>query len=131
MVDVTALLHAIVAALMSLAAVSAAQPATRVAETVGPTALTEPPLVPTGRCAEWEQTALDAGWTAAQWPTVDRVMWCESRCNAGARNHSGASGLMQIMPMHWHGGDPLDPATNLTMALDVYASQGWRAWSCY
>jgi hypothetical protein len=30
------------------------------------------------RCAEWFSAALDAGFTEEQWPTVDRLMWCES-----------------------------------------------------
>jgi hypothetical protein len=33
--------------------------------------------------------------------------------------------------MWWRGRDPLDPATNLTMALEVHGAQGWHAWSCY
>jgi hypothetical protein len=83
------------------------------------------------RCAEWFSVALDAGFTEEQWPTVDRLMWCESNCQPKAYNRSGASGLMQIMPMHHHGRDPFDPATNLVMAHEVYERQGWRAWSCY
>lgn len=128
----TAILRAFVALALSIQSVAAGQPATRVAETVGPPAPTDPPFVPTGRCAQWEQTALDVGWTAAQWPTADRVMWCESRCNPGARNRSGAVGLMQVLS-HWFapGDDPTDPATNLRVALDVWQRQGWRAWSCY
>jgi hypothetical protein len=109
------------AALFLLAlAVAPTAPAVRVTTTVAPT----------GRCAQWEPTALEVGWTVDQWPTVDRVMWCESHCQPGAHNRSGASGLMQLMPGWWHGRDPYDPATNLTIALEVLAAQGWRAWSC-
>lgn len=113
------------------AALSATQPAVRVAETIGPTTVTTAALKPTGRCAEWEQPALDAGWSLEQWPTLDRVIWCESRCDPAAHNPSGAAGLLQIMPMHWHGRDPYDPATNLAIGFEVLERQGWRAWSCY
>jgi len=132
---VTQLLRAFMALVLSISAtVEAHEPAERVAETVGPPAPTDPPtstLTPTGRCAQWETTALDSGWPIDEWPTVDRVMWCESRCSPTARNRSGASGLMQIMPMWWRGRNPYEPATNLTMALEVRRAQGWRAWSCY
>ena len=57
-------------------------------------------------------------------------MYCESRCEAHAHNRSGATGLLQIMPMHAHGRDLYDPATNLAVAIEVYEAQGWRAWSC-
>jgi len=105
-------------------------PAARVAETVqvGPApSWGNPP----GPCGEWFWTAIDVGWPDDQWPTISRVMWCESKCTPSARNRSGASGLMQVMPMWWHGRDPFDPATNLTMALEVWHAQGWHAWSCY
>jgi hypothetical protein len=113
-----------------LTALSALSPAARVAETVpiGPTVVS---VAYSGRCAQWEQTALDAGWTLAQWPTVDRVMWCESKCEPDAYNRSSASGLMQLL-RRWFapGQDPFDPATNLAVALEVWHAQGWRAWSC-
>lgn len=115
------------AVLVSLAlAVSA--PAVRVdTVTVGPA--TGPTV--DGRCAQWADLAFSIGWPRDEWPTLDRVMWCESRCDPVAHNRSGATGLLQIMPMHWHGRDPFDPATNLTIGLEVRQSQGWRAWSCY
>jgi hypothetical protein len=119
-----------IAVVLMALSLTATAPAVRVAETLGPSTVTTAELVPTGRCAQWEQTALDAGWPLEQWPTIDRVMWCESNCQPGAHNRSGASGLMQIMPGWWHGRDPYDPAVNLTMALEVHAAQGWRAWSC-
>jgi len=117
----------LIAALLTLAS-----PAVRVETTVQ--VAPPPPVVtapPDSRCAEWFGVALDAGFTADEWPTVDRLMWCESHCQPKAYNRSGASGLMQIMPM-WHAGrDPFDPATNLAMAHEVYERQGWRAWSCF
>src|SRR5262245_822401 len=115
-----------------LIAITSLQPAVRV-ETTVPVGTTMAPITApaNSRCAEWFTTALDAGFDETQWPTVDRVMWCESKCTPGAHNPSGASGLMQIMPMWWHGRDPYDPAVNLTMAKEIFDIQGWRAWSCF
>jgi hypothetical protein len=120
-----------VAAVLMALTLTAGAPAVRDATVqLGPAVATTAEVVATGRCAQWEQTALDVGWPVEQWPTIDRVMWCESHCEPGAHNRSGASGLMQVMPGWWAGRDPFDPATNLTMALEVHAAQGWRAWSC-
>jgi len=109
-----------------------ASPAVRVETTVQvappPPAVTAPA---DSRCAEWFTVALDAGFTPDEWPVVDRIMWCESKCQPAAYNRSGASGLMQIMGFWHHGRDPFDPATNLVMAHEVYETQGWRAWSCF
>jgi soluble lytic murein transglycosylase-like protein len=82
------------------------------------------------RCGQWWALAEEVGWPADELPTLDRVMWCESHCEPGAHNRSGASGLMQIMPMWWDGRDPYDPAVNLAMAVEVHEAQGWPAWSC-
>lgn len=82
------------------------------------------------RCPQWWTLAREVGWPADELPRMDRVMWCESTCQPNAHNRSGASGLMQIMPMWWDGRDPYDPAVNLAMALDIHAAQGWAAWSC-
>jgi len=91
----------------------------------------------TGACAEWYGTAISAGWSSADWPTVDRIMYAESRCQAGAYNGaSGVTGLMQIMPF-WAedcGGSPgdlYDPWFNLACALHVKSVQGWGAWVTY
>jgi hypothetical protein len=113
-----------------LAAVLALVPATHVDRTqVGPAPDMSAPAW--SRCPEWYSTALEVGWPESEWPTIDRVMKCESQCSPKAHNRSGASGLMQIMPLWWNGRDPYDPTVNLTMALEVHERQGWRAWSCY
>src|SRR5262245_49645708 len=52
-----------------------------------------------GRCAEWRDTALSVGWTENDWPTLNRIMYRESRCQPDARHRGGATGLLQIMPM--------------------------------
>src|SRR5262245_35391682 len=84
-----------------------------------------------GPCAEWGPTALAAGWPAEEWPTVARVMECESGCQPRAYNRSGASGLMQVLKRWAPELDLFDPATNLAVALDVWHRQGWQAWSCW
>jgi hypothetical protein len=83
------------------------------------------------RCGVWWPLAAEVGWPEPELPTLDRVMWCESKCQPDAYNRSGASGLMQVMPMWHHGRDPFDATVNLTMALEVWHRQGWRAWSCF
>jgi hypothetical protein len=123
--------EAIAAIALVIASVNGTAPAVRSAETVPVGTTTTTQLLESGRCGQWEQTAIDVGWPVDDWPTLDRIIWCESRCNPAARNRSGASGLAQVEPMWWHGRDPLDPAANLAMALQVHAEQGWRAWSCY
>lgn len=115
---------------LAILAASATAPAVRTTtETMAPPPITWPTEY--GPCAEWAPVAFSVGWDPEEWPTISRVMWCESRCDPRARNRSGASGLMQVLPMWWHGRDPFDPATNLTIALEVRRLQGWRAWSCY
>jgi Transglycosylase SLT domain len=87
-----------------------------------------------GQCPQWMGDALDAGWTNEQWGTLNWIMARESNCNPGAYNPSGASGLLQIMPM-WiddcGGGSLFDPGFNLSCGLHVYHQQGWGAWSVY
>jgi hypothetical protein len=66
------------------------------------------------------------------------IAWRESRCDPGARNPSGASGLFQLMlPLHsglfwqvclagpasWH-----DPWCNAHAARLLYDGSGWRPW---
>jgi soluble lytic murein transglycosylase-like protein len=52
------------------------------------------------RCPQWWQIAVDAGWKPSLLPTLDYLMWRESRCNAGAHNTEdpmgGSRGLVQI-----------------------------------
>jgi|SRR5262245_55003131 len=88
-----------------------------------------------GSCSEWSDDALAVGWSADQWSTLSYIMYRESRCNPGAYNgSSGASGLLQIMPM-WAddcgGGSLFDPWFNLRCGLHILAAQGWGAWSTY
>ena len=85
-------------------------------------------------CPQWEATAKYFGLD----DRFDRIMYRESRCQPGARNRSGASGLVQIMPM-WvprlgHCGinstaDLLDGDKNLCGAKFILDTQGINAWS--
>jgi hypothetical protein len=130
---VTTIIRLLVGVALSVSShVNATQPAVRVAETVGPPAPTDPPAPVGGKCAEWADLAFSVGWPQDEWPTIDRVMWCESRCSPTAYNRSTSSGLMQVLRRYFGPGeDPLDPSTNLAVALRVWRAQGWRAWSCY
>ena len=126
------------AATDSFGGATASAPAERIGEQLQVAATPPPPPRPTpdgpswARCPQWWSEARDSGWPEQQLPTLDRVMWCESRCDPNARNRSGASGLMQLMPLWWRGkGDPFNPSYNLTRALYVLDVQGWNAWSCY
>jgi hypothetical protein len=99
-------------------------------------AVTANPQVTTGRgmgsgVEQWRD--LVAAYFPGEVDTALRVMACESGGNPGAYNPSGASGLMQVMPMWFDifGGDPFDPANNLRVAALVRAEQGWGAWVCY
>ncbi len=69
-------------------------------------------------------------WPVATWPTVERIIQCESGGNPNAIGPGGHRGLMQVDP-RLHGPVPADPAGQLKQAYDVYKKQGWGAWACY
>lgn len=104
-------------------------------------------IPPTARCGQWWGLATQVGWTEADLPTLDYVLWKESRCDPAQHNTTlnkdGSSdmGLTQIndrswcLPTRWYpdgylqtlgilttvGCDQLfDPATNLTAAKAIY-----------
>ena len=87
-----------------------------------------------GQCSEWMDDALAAGWTSAQWETLNWVMAAESGCDPDATSSAGAQGLLQMMPM-WAddcgGGSLYDPWFNLSCGLHVYHQQGWSAWDVW
>lgn len=41
-----------------------------------------------GRCGEYHDLAIQAGWPKSQWPTLSKVMYRESRCNTLSFNKS-------------------------------------------
>ena len=85
-------------------------------------------------CPQWFDEFLDAGFSASQWGQFDHIMYRESRCIATARNPSGASGLVQIMPM-WAGPCGvtryalLIGSVNLRCARYILEHQGMGAWA--
>ena len=128
-------------------------------ETPSETSLPQPPA--DARCPQWWATAREAGWTDDLLPTLDYVMWRESRCLTSAHNttlnrdKSADIGLTQINdrswcePTRWYpngylqsvgvlskvGCDELfDPATNLKAAKaihDYHQQQGQRGFEAW
>jgi len=101
---------------------------------------TIPPFLidPETPCQEWLPLALEVGWPAD--PEVIRpllqIMWRESRCTPDA--DSGPDhGLLQINQIHkiwlvdfgWTHEDMKDPRKNLTFALALWKSSGWKPWA--
>ena len=97
------------------------------------------------RCGQWFDLAIEAGWEAWHWPTLDYILWRESRCSPTALNKtlnadkSWDYGLLQINDRSWckktryypdgylqslsvldYCKDLLDPYTNLVAAKKLY-----------
>lgn len=126
----------------------AADPPTATAERGTTVQMTEtsppPPLATTptfssdssnGRCvgAEPLLAAHSPGWSVER---MSRIMYRESRCQPGAYNRSGASGLLQILKSHcgWLstrvGSCNLFNADyNIRAAAVLWREQGYGAWS--
>jgi len=74
-------------------------------ETPSETSLPQPPA--DAHCPQWWATAREAGWTDDLLPTLDYVMWKESRCQPEQHNTTlnkdGSSdlGLTQINDRSW------------------------------
>lgn len=104
------------------------------------------------RCPEWWSLAKRVGWSTALLPTLDYVMWKESRCMKEAffsgDPNGGSHGLTQIngfwcRPSRYYPNgylqdaaildscsDLYKPRVNLRAALAVYEyADGWRPWS--
>lgn len=107
-----------------------------------------------GKCGEWHDLAIAAGWPESEWPILSKVMFRESRCNWNSHNKtdpsSGSRGLMQIngywcRKSQWTQNgwlqdhdilntcdDLFNPATNLKagLAMWLYGEEkhgcGWR-----
>lgn len=89
-----------------------------------------------GKCGEWHDLAMQVGWPEEEWPFLSQVIWRESRCQVDAWNGADA-GLTQINQIHrkwlsdmgWtHPNDMFDAEKNLTFALRLWESSGWRPW---
>jgi hypothetical protein len=89
-----------------------------------------------GQCGEWYETAKSVGWTDAEWETLSKVMYRESRCTADAWNGHDA-GLVQINQIHteWMGmmgfnfpDGMFNPTNNLYFARRLWETSGWKPW---
>ena len=89
-----------------------------------------------GKCGEWYNLAISVGWPAEEWERLQQIIWRESRCQADAWNGADA-GLVQINKVHskWMSdfgysfpNDMFTPEKNLTFALALWNSSGWKPW---
>jgi surface antigen len=89
-----------------------------------------------GQCGEWHDLAISVGWPEEEWPTLSKIIWRESRCTIDAWNGHDA-GLTQVNQIHkawlaemgWtHPNDMFDPEKNLTFALRLWQTSGWKPW---
>jgi hypothetical protein len=154
---ITRLMAATSAAFALLAFSSTGTPVAAPPPETVPTTLYEAPspvsVAPTttipadARCPQWWGMAQEAGWTIDLLPTLDYVMWRESRCDPTQHNttlnrdKSSDIGLTQIndrswcLPTRWYPGGYLqtvgvlptvgceqlfDPYTNLKAAKALY-----------
>jgi soluble lytic murein transglycosylase-like protein len=90
----------------------------------------EPARTSPATVSSLDATLAASPWPAELWPTVKRVIQCESSGNPAAVGPGGYVGLMQVSP-RLHGPVPADPVGQLTQAYDVYLREGWGAWGCY
>ena len=137
------------------AEVSAPQTTTTTSTTVVTTTTVEPTPTTTAnagdsahnRCGQWWGLAQEMGWSAEEMPTLDYVMWRESRCDPTQHNTTlnadGSTdiGLTQVndrswcLPTRWYPNGYLqsvgvltkvgceelfDPAINLKAAKAIY-----------
>jgi hypothetical protein len=91
-----------------------------------------------GSCGGWHDSVAEL-WPADQVATACSKLMCESGGDPRAHNASGASGLMQLMPVHSgrfeaHGwsyyDDVYDGWKNLVIAAELWADSGWSPWVC-
>jgi soluble lytic murein transglycosylase-like protein len=112
------------------------------------------PWHPTGQCAQYYFIALYAGWSQKDWPTLDRIIWRESRCLPDACGETNRPelrrcrdwGLTQINDRSWKRTvrelglemeQMMDPYWNLWFAHWLYdyslettdGDCGWIQWS--
>ena len=99
--------------------------------------------ISTARCEEWFGHAVAMGWEIEDLPTLDRIMWNESRCDPtahGGNPEYGDHGLTQVywrvwaplvMELGYEREDLYHPAVNLLVArliADDAESRGWCRW---
>ena len=79
----------------------------------------------------WTRLSRRVGWPWSQLDTLMFVIDRESNGDPNVANYqgSGATGLLQLMPIHWAGKfDPRDPRKNLAYGYKLYRSSGWTPW---
>ena len=85
-----------------------------------------------GPVGRWVWLAREVGWP---WSTIDNLMHIIARESSGCATvpnsqGSGATGLLQLMPMHWEGKfNPKDPRKNLSYGHKLYLEAGWSPWA--
>lgn len=97
-----------------------------VAATPAPAPVYAPPAAAT----PLREALAASAWPPALWPTVERLVACESGGSTTAVSPGGHVGLLQVDPRYW-GYPPADAVGQLNQGYRVYLAQGWRAWSCY
>jgi hypothetical protein len=94
-------------------------------------------------CREYIALATKIGWKRKDLPTLEKIMYRESRCYRLAWNQKdpwgGSHGLMQIngsnvgwatrMGYITKRADLYRPKNNLKVSLELYRLYGWRPWS--
>lgn len=96
-----------------------------------------------GRCAQYQQTALNAGWSMRDWSRLSRIMYRESHCDTTQVNLRGRDrsyGLLQINTKGALWGELqrrcgltdrsqlLEPTVNLRCGKILHRVYGWRPW---
>ena len=113
---------------------------TRATTTTAPPTTT-PLAPPDALCGQWWPTAVAAGWDLGDLPTLDRVLYNESRCTPGLTSDTGDLGLAQLNRATWahlwRGDGFTDeqirdtPALNLIYARRIATAAealGWCTW---
>lgn len=79
------------------------------------------------RCPQHWSEARQAGWTEDQMPTLDYIMFRESRCNEAVVNYLGCKGLLQLC--NWGcDGSCREALPNLKKGRELWEASGWRPW---
>ena len=116
-------------------------PTTAEPTTVAPTTTIEEGWL----CPKAIHIARMVGWPDVELPTLDAIVWRESRCNGRAHNQddpaSGSRGLLQIngywcattdflqqAGVLWDCADLFDDVTSMKAGLVIWQRSGWSPW---
>lgn len=89
-----------------------------------------PPTITTQTQSGLDSWIAQSNWPQWTWPTVKRIVMCESGGIVGIATNPPHVGLMQANVNIW-GRVPADPISELNQGYEIYLQQGWEAWSCY